>query len=350
MDRRDFLKTSALAAGAVTLGCNALADKGNGKKLLNAYYFRAHMYTLVPRHIREDLRWMADLGTDVVSVAVLEQDLYAARENIDLICAEADKLGMEVHAVPSRWGGLVAGAPKVPSTFTCRNPQTWMLGRDGKPVDTRISGRISSVHYPETLDFMSETALQLLKQSNIKGLIWDEPKSLGKDYSPKAIENLGKDAPKEAHIQANVDFYSELNRRIKAEFADCRLGMFLQAHYSDTAMNKCATIKHMDDFGCDGRPWGMADGGKLESKGKVLLGEKAGERFLKAAKENGKNSLWLVENHNMSLADAEVMERGLKEVVKREVDHLIYYYYPRNLEDPEKIMKVIQKGIKPFKA
>ena len=54
--------------------------------LLNAYYLRHHMYTLVPRHVREDMAWLADQGTDAVSIAVLEQDLFASRYNIEIIC------------------------------------------------------------------------------------------------------------------------------------------------------------------------------------------------------------------------------------------------------------------------
>jgi hypothetical protein len=50
--------------------------------------------------------------------------LFAAVENIEIICNEASKLGMDVFAIPSRWGGLFAGASKVPSLFSVKNPQT----------------------------------------------------------------------------------------------------------------------------------------------------------------------------------------------------------------------------------
>ena len=69
---------------------------------LNAYYFRAHMYTLVPRQVREDMQWMADIGTDIVSPAILEQDLAAVPRNLDLISREAERVGMDVYAVPLR--------------------------------------------------------------------------------------------------------------------------------------------------------------------------------------------------------------------------------------------------------
>lgn len=101
--------------------------------LLNAYYFRRHTYTLVPRHLREDMEWMADCGTQAVSIGVLEQDLEAARWNLDHACREADRAGLKVYAVPSRWGGLVAGSLKVPSLFTATHPETWVRKADGTP-------------------------------------------------------------------------------------------------------------------------------------------------------------------------------------------------------------------------
>ncbi len=57
----------------------------------------------------------------MVSIAILEQDLFAAVENVSLMLEEAGKLGMKAFAVASRWGGLVAGSPKVPS-LSSKNP------------------------------------------------------------------------------------------------------------------------------------------------------------------------------------------------------------------------------------
>ncbi len=175
MDRRTFLHKSIATSGTLALAPAAVSQStgkksGAENKLLNACYFRAHMYTMVPRHIREDMKWMAGAGTNVVSIAVPEQDLYAAVENIQTVCEEAAKAGMAVHAVPSRWGGLVAGAPKVPSMFSVTNPQTWMLRKDGKPAFNGTSGVTSSIHYPETYDFFCGSVDKIVRiHPNIKG-------------------------------------------------------------------------------------------------------------------------------------------------------------------------------------
>ncbi|MEO1478413.1 MAG: hypothetical protein AAFV01_07535, partial [Bacteroidota bacterium] len=91
MNRRDFLRRHAAATlGATAFGAalpdaltataaparrsERLARGRSGGKVLNAYYFRAHMYTCVPRHVRHDMETMAEWGTTHVTIAVLEQD------------------------------------------------------------------------------------------------------------------------------------------------------------------------------------------------------------------------------------------------------------------------------------
>ncbi|MGB3852437.1 MAG: hypothetical protein WA958_21150 [Tunicatimonas sp.] len=253
--RRTFLKKSLQTTGLLlgTAPQRFPLAKQPTDKLLNAYYFRAHMYTMVPRQVREDMQWMADLGTDVVSVAVLEQDLFAAVENIEIICQEAERVGMQVFAVPSHRGGMFAGAPKVPSLFSVKNPQTWVLQKDCTPKISKVSGVTSSVHYPETYDFFCESLAKVLDTWPIRGIMWDEPKSYDYDYSPRAIEKLGKDAPLEAHRKATADFHGWLNQFIKENYPDTTTCLFEQAHKGEL-IPTVAQIPYLDYLGCDGRP------------------------------------------------------------------------------------------------
>lgn len=350
--RRDFIKNIAIASAGITLMPKLYAAaiekrNTNNTKILNAYYFRAHMYTIVPSQVRDDLKWMADIGTNAVTLAILEQDLSAAVENVDIICNEAERLGIKVFAVPSRWGGMFAGAPKVPSLFSVKNPQTWVLKKDGKPLTNGISGVISSIHYPETSEFFKSSLDTMFKLWNIKGIIWDEPKSFLLDYSAKAVEKLGEDASLEANVKATVDFYSDINKHIKTSHPDIITSMFAYSNLSDMIVQEAAKTKYLDYYGCDGRPWRNEDGGQQEGDGKVLLG--AGERFLTAAHQNSKKSLWLIENHNMLSADISLMEKRLPEVISKNIDQLIYYYYPRNMENPVSAMKILAKQLKKFK-
>jgi hypothetical protein len=354
--RRKFLQSSIAATASAAIGgtgsacASSVAPVQRTKgKFLNAYYFRAHMYTIVPRQVREDLTFMADLGTDAVTIALLEQDLFAAVENVEIIANEAEKLGMELHVVPSRWGGLLAGAPKVPSIFTAGNPQTWVIKENGKHKGSRWTGSISSFHHPETLAFFEKTLTETLTKLPVKGIIWDEPKLYTTvDYSDAAMEALDGSKDLKDHQLAFSQFFSNLNRFIKEKDKEVTTSLFVYANLSDDVIDSVVKIEDLDYLGCDGRPWRNEDGGEQEQANKVLLG--SGERFLGAARDNGKGAFWLIENHNMSAENNAIMDKRLPEVIEKMPEHLVYYYYPRNVDKPDENMAIISKHIKKYKA
>jgi hypothetical protein len=47
------------------------------------------------------MAWMADHGTDAVTIGVLEQDLFAGVENMQLIRDEARRAGLAFYVTPS---------------------------------------------------------------------------------------------------------------------------------------------------------------------------------------------------------------------------------------------------------
>ncbi len=297
-------------------------------RILNAYYFRAHMYTLVPRHVREDMEWMASVGTTAVSLAILEQDLTAVPHNLDLICREAERVGLQVFAVPSRWSGLVAGAPKVPSMFAVQHPELWLQKADGSPHIDPFSGPCCDVTKPAVVDFWFATLTKLLTRWPIRGLIWDEPKSLGVQPLPELVR-----------------FYDSIGAHAKSLRPDTSISMFLHSFYGNDIAEPCSRIPSLDCFGCDGRPWGPAEAPLIDHDAKVLLGGHAA-RFLGLARAAGKGGLLLIENHDVAVAGYDIMDQRLPEVLALGAEHLIYYYYPRNLVDPERVMAIMARHLK----
>lgn len=360
MNRRDFIRGSALAvATGTSIASGAtpatLARGAAARGEIGAYYLNANMYTSVPAHVRADMTWMADKGTDFVCVGVLEQDLWAARENLVLIIREAERLGMRVLAVLSRWAGLTAGAPKVPSMFSVLHPHTWMLDERGRAgLAPFTSGVISSIHFPETLQFFRDTLAELYRQHpSLAGIIIDEPKAFQVDHSPKAREALGADAPRFAHLAAAARFYDEVCAHAKRHFPEKLTLLFNQAHYQDDEIGLCAAMRHTDYFGADGRPWDLetdrrwagAGENQESGKGKVLLSGK-GRKFIELARRNGKKALLLIENHNLSAEMVEPLERHLPEVLQLGADLFLYYYYPRNVAEPDRAMHAIGRNLK----
>jgi len=314
--------------------------------LLNAYYFRQHMYSLVPRHVREDMQWMADVGTRAVSLALLEQDLYAARWNVEIICREAERAGMAVHAVPSRWAGLIAGAPKVPSRFTVDHPEAVSRDASGGP-HVSISGAVASVHHPATLEFFREGLTTLLTQWPIAGVIWDEVKNIHLiDHSDAARRALGESvSDPTAHLNATVDFFGTLNQHIKRTKPEARTTLFLYAHCTGEEVHAFARTKALDDYGCDGRPWAIADGGSTEERaGEKCLLDHA-PRFFAEARKHGKGGFLLIENQNMQSGDLDLLDRWLDDTIDLDADH-VTYYYPRNVDAPDRRMAIIARHLR----
>lgn len=360
LNRRSFIKSGLVAAAAwpeITQRASLAAPAGGRRAQLGAYYLNAHMYTSVPRHVRADMEWMADKGTHFVCVGILEQDLWAAHENIALIIAEAARVGMQAIAVPSRWAGLTAGAPKVPSMFSVLNPHTWIVNKKGiSGFATKVSGVISSVHWPETYEFFTKTLADLYRQHPaLIGFILDEPKGFHVDYSAKAIEVLGKDAPRAAHLKAAADFYDRVCAFAKKQYPDKLTLLFTQMHNDEDEIELCAAMRHLDYFGGDGRPWDLAadnawkggSSGQESGKGKVLLSGK-GKKFIELAHTRGKKSFFLIENHNLSADMIPAMDRHYPEVLALGADLYLYYYYPRNVQEPDRAMDVIGRHLKRF--
>jgi len=365
MNRRTFLQTTAGVAVAASLHSTvaapaaAIRPVNRTSTAIAAYYLNAHMYTYVPRHIRADMEWMAGIGTSYVCVGVLEQDLFAAYENHALIAAEAARVGMKVIGVPSRWAGLTAGAPKVPSLFSAAHPETWMVNKRGTTfVSPQVSSVISSIHHPKTLQFFCDALVELYRQHPaMAGFILDEPKAFNVDTSPMAVAALGANAPLEAHLGAARDFYAKVCRFAKERWPDKLTILFQKAdNHTPAELAAGGGVGPLDYYGCDGRPWTREEdaqfphGGAVSEsgKGKILLSG-VGQIFIDTARRvPGRKSFFLAENHNITSPMIDAIDRNYPAVLALKPDMLAYYYYPRNVQEPDRAMAVIAKHVKKF--
>ncbi|HBE01847.1 MAG TPA: hypothetical protein DC049_05155 [Spirochaetia bacterium] len=320
-------------------------------KKITAYYLRQNMYTLVPDHLREDLKWMTECGTSDVAIAVLEGDLFSARANLDIIRNETHRCNMNLWVIPSRWGGLVAGAPKVPSLFASSRPHLWSRREDQTPYTSL--GPCLSIHYNETLDFFYNSLRELLVGHNISGIIWDEPKTLDtEDFSRAAQSSRPAGAGREWDLKKHAEFFSLLGKMAKEFQPDIKLSMFLMGHMRKEIIDECAAIKNLDEFGCDGRPWSLNhDYFPVPKTGETVLKALLDQApaFISAARKNGKKTFALVENHSMETELFELMDKRLPDVLKLDLDRIMYYYFPRNVAEPERQMKILKKHLKQFR-
>ncbi len=361
ISRRRFL-TAAVTGGiltSTTLHTTPAADVPQSPsskigysrpRTVGALYFRAQLYTIVPRQVREDMEWMRDAGINTLVIGVLEQDLASARENIDVLCSEARRAGLKVWAIPSRWGNLVAGAPKVPCVFTGKKPDCWALRSNGKPWMGQF-GPYASIHHEITRESFSKMLRRLLTQWLVEGVVWDEPKAYNViDHSLAAQKAFGGSVPTDVHPhrRAFANFFGELNAIAKEARPGCHTSMFTYATLAQDEVDNLVDQSGLDAFGCDGRPWALADGGADDSRRdrparKCLIDD--GPRFIAAARKHGKKSFALIENHALPDTSNPIMDRRLPDVVAQGWDHLICYYYPRSCDAPDTSMAILKKHL-----
>ncbi|MFW5752923.1 MAG: hypothetical protein ACOCYV_02610 [Planctomycetota bacterium] len=212
-------------------------------------------------------------------------------------------------------------------------------------------GPLASVHHPATSDSFADQLRDLLTSWPVAGIVWDELKALDTvDHSPAARRALGpawSDDPA-VHLAAQVAFFGRMNAWAKELKPVCRTSLFVHAHYTDpTLLASLAAMPGLDEFGCDGRPWAVADGGSNDSAdgppSKLLID--AGPRFIAAARAAGSVPLALIENHALRASDLPLMERRLPAVRAQGWGHLLYYYFPRSCENPDASMRILGEAL-----
>lgn len=166
------------------------------------------------------------------------------------------------------------------------------------------------------------------------------------DFSSAARKILGMASTYQERVTHHAAFFSSINSFLRKRHAEIKISLFDQAKTNEIVIATMSTIKELNYYGCDGRPWSKGDGGQLEATGKTLLDN--GPKFLHAAKENHVKSLLLMENHNLQSVDFSLLEKGIPKVIAMNPDQLIYYYYPRNVDDPEREMAIIGNALKKY--
>lgn len=360
MKRRDFTKITTLGAlGTSILGipyaCSVASEKVKKPSLINTLYYRANTFHYNPAHIATDMQWMADHGTNALTMAISEVDFGNAERNIETIITEAHKRSIKVFFVTSRWAGVFAGAPKMPSIFAAKNPHTWSLNEKGKPY-FHSSGPICSIYYPEVHDFFIEHLDKAFNTWDLDGVVWDEPKSYQMDYSAFAKAKFQdipgyKTGEKEAlaiHEGNYCNFISVLNDHIKNEHGDKVINFFAYPYLTGSWIEQASKIRHLDYFGADGRAYPNTEKPETYTGKKFLLGKgNVGKRYIEKAAEKKLKSMVLIENFKTNPNEYALLEKHLDTIIPM-ADQFAYYYYPRSCAEPDKVMQLITKHLKKF--
>jgi hypothetical protein len=261
--------------------------------LLNCYYYAPHNHSLLVRHLVADLKHMRELGADIVSVCVQEDQLWNWHQKrlhnfVDL----AHEAGLKVHAVPNRWCGLVAGWLDGHSDWTLAHPETFLRGADETAVSDPQHPAVRA-HYERHVEL-------LLRNFSFDGIIWDEPRS-----SKPAL----------------TLFLDEMSAYAKSIKPDVVISLFAEAGRLDT-VNHLALTKHMDFLGADGHV--RRNRHQMHRMKNTIF--TTHETFEPILRQAGKKTMFLLEAQRHRDEDLEEYLAVMDQAFSLPMDQLMFYY------------------------
>lgn len=307
----------------------------------NAYLIHQWPYALSTVQLDGMMTWIANHGFNAVSIAVNEMDFEKNANNLKHVFQAAKRQGLAVHAVPSRWGGMVAGVPGVHSGFCIDRPDCCARDVHGETLVSPIWGYTASVYAQGTKEQFTKWLIQLFELCPFDGLIWDEPKNFYfTDYSSAALSSRPAYTEMEYEYGRVASFYDEINIIARTIHPDIYISMFVYADSEPPVIEAISRIRTLNSFGIDGNPF--IPQRMTDKRRKTLIGTL--NRVKALALPQGKDSMALIENFGISIEENILMEEQLKDVLAVRPEHLLAYYYGRNNEDPERTMDLIGRA------
>ena len=310
--------------------------------MISAYFLGHGLWTVIPHQLEENFKDMVDCGYTDVAISFSESEMRYARRAFELMIKLAKKQGLKCLVIPSRLGGRFAGAPLMPNVWLSMNPQYSIPSPGWMPV-----GCLESKEFREwAIEFMDI----LVKDYDIDGIIWDEPKSAGViSKHPDTIAKYGKEPTTEQMQDSFVEFIEMLTGHCLAVKPHLSFTLFAQITDPEYFTSKAAGIKGVEYFGYDGSLSSQSFFHEEPSFGEKYPLGSVWDWTLKECKNAGKKTFALVENILMPDTSIPMYEENFETYLKTyKPDHLSIYYYGHNNEDPEAVHKITKKLMKKY--
>lgn len=197
-------------------------QQASEEMLINCYYYAPHAHSLLIEHQEEDLERMAELGTDIVSFSVRDDELFNwNQQRIINFINLAHKHNLKVHVIPSSFGELTAGWIVGPSSWLLNNPDVWM-----KPTVVRADPANKKWNR-----YAKSVLKYLVVDLKVDGIIWDEPR-------PSRRRDV-------------FSFLDNMSAYCKVLDPDIKISIFAEAGCLHLADWFCE-MQYIDYFGADG--------------------------------------------------------------------------------------------------
>lgn len=261
--------------------------------LLNCYYYAPHNHTLLTKHLRADFQHMREIGVDVISLCVQEEQLHNWHwRRLRNVVEIAHEMGLQVHAVPNRWCGLVAGWLDGFSAWTVEHPET------ADASTTRVG--VSDPLHPAVRGHFKDMLRSLLRDYPFDGIVWDEPRSSNPTLVP---------------------FLDQMTAFAKELRPDLTVSLFADSSRLETAPHYPQT-KHIDYLGSDGHVRAVTHQ-MHRMKNTIFEAHAIFHPLLTAA---NKKTIFLLEAQRHRDEDLEAYLAVLEQACALPMDHMMFYY------------------------
>ena len=144
-----------------------------------------------------------------------------------------------------------------------------------------------------------------------------------------------------------TDFLQWMCEQIKRVRTDLVTSLFAMPKDSGGLLDRLASLESLDYLGVDGP---ICDQERAPGKPicKKSLFESAPLLFELCAR-TGKKSLLVLESFGVPQRAYESYRRALVEAMRFKPDQWIFFYYPHNTEDPERLMAITREAISNLK-
>lgn len=305
---------------------------------VTAYCLCYGHWTVIPHQLEESFREMVDCGFNAVALSFSESEMMYSRRAFEIQVNLAHKCGLKVFVVPSRLGNRFAGAPFMPSIWLLEHPESQIPGYIGW---TGPMACLENIAFREWNKSFLEV---LVRDYPIDGIIWDEPKeeqliSLHED----TIEKFGN-APIASQMEDGfVDYLDDLTKFCLSINPELFVTIFNRKPSTERFTQMTCNIKDIHCAGYDGNLNLQSYFHEPPEQLKYRI-ESVWERTEKECLSSGKKTFALIENMLMPEEEINTYQENLdKYLQKYRPDHLAFYFYAHNNENPEKVHKITKE-------
>ena len=306
--------------------------------MITAYCLSYGHWTVVPHQLQESFADMAACGFNAVALSFSESEMMYARRAFEIQVDLAHACGLKVLVVPSRLGNRFAGAPLMPSLWLAQHPEAQI------PNHVGWTGPMACLESPIFRDWIQGFMTTLLTDYPLDGIIWDEPKAerlISKH--PDTLAKFGPEPTPEQMEDGFVDFLADLNERCLSIHPHLSMTLFNQKTSSERFTRASSAVPGIQYAGYDGNLSRQSFFHEEPQWHKYRV-ESVWQRTVDEGAATGRKTFALIENMLMPKAAIPEYEANLDAYLQRHrPDHLAFYYYAHNNEDPETVHAITRR-------